>query len=176
MAQRRPFIFDNANGRVITFDPGDLDSGESLLGSDRLNALIAHLEAAGASGLLRRFALHAAERSAARFPDTGADLRAQARAALDDPDPEVLQQIRDAHHGTAMAAGAVGLPHRASNAATFLASFAACHPDAASAAREAARMAHLWAELCDTAPAPDEITQQLLDWLLDHLSNTSESA
>lgn len=59
--------------------------------------------------------------------------------------------------------------HRAPYAAAFLAAFAAAHPEPRQAAADAARMARLHAELAPDAPAPDAVTQQQLDWLLDHL-------
>ena len=170
----RLYLYDLGAGRALAVEADT--SQEAPLGRDRLDGLIAHLAGRGHSALLRRFAIAAARLSGAGGTEAERTLLAAAEAALVAHDASALEATRAAYNGTAAAAGAVGLAHRAANAAGFLAAFAACHPDAAAAAREAARMAHLWAELSTTGPSADALTQSLSDWLLDHLPAVAERA
>ena len=169
----RAYLFDLQEGRAIAAEE---DGTEAPLGLDRLDALLTHLAAEGHHALLRRFAVW----TAATVPEAKgagplleaarADATAwEATTAADPPDVSALKAARDRVAGAAMAASAVGLRHGAANAAAFLAAYEAAQPDPRAAAGGAARMVRLHAELAADGAAPVAVTQQQLDWLLDHL-------
>lgn len=170
MQPDRLYIFDLAAGWALAVE--DNSNIEAPLGRTRLEGLLAHLASGAHTTVLRAFAREAARVAGAAATNKGLrEILSTAEAAIADPDFDVsrLEAVRSEYRGTASAAGAVGLAHRASNAASFLAAYAACHPDAHAAATEAARMAYLYGELSRDGLTADATTQVLLDWLLDHL-------
>ncbi len=130
--------------------------------TSELDARLAALGDAGSTGVLRRFAADAALAVLRRAPGGAPPLidaadRAARGEAVD------LASLRAEYQGTAMAAGTIGMRHGAANAPAFLAAYAACAPDAYTAATGAAEMVRRHGELAKLDAG--EVERELLDLL-----------
>ena len=151
-------IFDAEEGRALVPD---------LHLSPPVRALIAELEQQGDERTLRRFALACAELITGGVSEAEAALLVAARAAVEGHAVD-LEVVRGQYTGTAMAATTVGLRRGAANAASFLAAFEATAPDAALAARGAARMEVLHARM--RGAPEDGVSARQVAWLEEALN------
>ena len=142
-------------GRSVPLDEKD----EVPLGFDRLQGLLAHLQDRGMDCALHRFAAGVAPGLVTVAPPAAAVLISAAKRG----EAADFTALRKTYASAAQAAGAIGLRHGAANAAALLTAYAACHPDAHTAATETSRMARLYAEL--SGGVPESVTQAHLDVL-----------
>ncbi|MGK7294278.1 MAG: hypothetical protein ACNS61_00450 [Candidatus Wenzhouxiangella sp. M2_3B_020] len=106
-----------------------------------LDQLIAHLQERDQRGTLRAFAVQVAEEVKGEAPSSaGRLIGAAQRAMRDEAHAPELEAVRGDLRSAAQAATAIGLRKGIPNAAAFMTAYACTHPEAAQAAREAARM------------------------------------